>query len=38
MDALLTYNVFALSLPVALAAAALFGGLIAWPLLPRARR
>jgi hypothetical protein len=33
MDALLTLNIFALSLPVALAGAALFGALITWPFL-----
>ena len=33
MDALLTLNVFALSLPAAWLGAALFGGLIALPLL-----
>jgi len=38
MDALLTHNIFALSLPIALAGAALFGSLLAWPLLPRVRR
>ena len=34
MDALLTLNVFALSLPAALLAAAWFGALLALPLLP----
>lgn len=34
MDALFTLNVFALSLPVALLAAASFGALLALPLLP----
>jgi hypothetical protein len=33
MDALLTLNLFSLSLPAALVGAALFGGLIALPLL-----
>jgi len=38
MDALLTLNIFTVSLPAALAGAALFAGLLAWPLLPRAPR
>ena len=38
MDALLTLNIFAVSLPAALAGAALFVGVLAWPLLPRAGR
>lgn len=33
MDALLTLNLFSLSLPAALLGAAVFGGLIALPLL-----
>lgn len=33
MDALLTLNIFALSLPAALAGAASFGALITWPFL-----
>ena len=38
MDALLTHNIFTLSLPIALVGAALFGSLIVWPLWLRARR
>jgi hypothetical protein len=38
MDALLTLNVFALSLPAALLGAALFGALIALPLVPPGSR